>query len=210
MAQTRFVARETLNMTAPDVHAYPRSIICNVEEVEIRYMTAADEAPVLTFARQLPSHDLLFLRRDISQQKVVAAWIRDTQGGAITSLVALRSSEVVGCASLISDELSWSPHVCELRVVVAPEMRGKGLGRALTQECFTYGLSRGMEKIVAHMTVDQKAAILVFEQLGFRAEALLRDHVKDRDGRKHDLAILSHDVVKFRSKMDAYGVVEAF
>jgi hypothetical protein len=34
------------------------------------------------------------------------------------------------------------------------------------------------------MTVDQQAAIALFESLGFKAEALLRDHVRDVDGKK--------------------------
>jgi RimJ/RimL family protein N-acetyltransferase len=58
------------------------------------------------------------------------------------------------------------------------------------------------------MTVDQKGAIAVFEEMGFRPEALLRDHVKDRDGKTHDLLILSLDVAKFQAQMEAYGVAE--
>jgi RimJ/RimL family protein N-acetyltransferase len=88
-------------------------------------------------------------------------------------------------------------------------MRGKGLGRLLTQEAFALALELGIEKMVAQMTVDQKGAIAVFEGMGFRPEALLRDHVKDREGKKHDLLVLSHDVARFQSQMDAYGVSEA-
>ena len=46
------------------------------------------------------------------------------------------------------------------------------------------------------MTVDQQGAIAVFESLGFRAEALLRNHVRDRDGKAHDLVLLGHDVAE--------------
>jgi hypothetical protein len=34
----------------------------------------------------------------------------------------------------------------------------------------------------------------VFEKLCFRAEALLTDYVMDRNGRTHDLIVMSHDV----------------
>ena len=60
------------------------------------------------------------------------------------------------------------------------------------------------------MTLDQDKAITVFEEMGFKTEALLRDHVKDRSGDKHDLLILSHDVAAVQSKMQAYGLDEAF
>jgi hypothetical protein len=58
------------------------------------------------------------------------------------------------------------------------------------------------------MTVDQTAAVATFESMGYRAEALLRDHVKDRDGVKHDLVILSHDVATFQARASAYGRLE--
>ena len=45
-------------------------------------------------------------------------------------------------------------------------MRGKGLGRLLTQEAFAQALERGIEKMVAQMTVDQKGAIATFEGWG--------------------------------------------
>ena len=67
----------------------------------------------------------------------------------------------------------------------------------------------GFEKLTARMTLDQNAAITVFEELGFKREAMLRDHVKDRDGKKHDLLILSHDVEGFLAQMHAYGLDEA-
>ena len=59
------------------------------------------------------------------------------------------------------------------------------------------------------MTADQRGAIAVFEELGFRAEAVLRNHVADRDGKLHHLALLSHDVAAVHARMQAYGVADA-
>jgi hypothetical protein len=47
------------------------------------------------------------------------------------------------------------------------------------------------------------------EGLGFRGEALLRNHVKATDGSKHDIALLSHDVARVQSQMEAYGLTDA-
>jgi L-amino acid N-acyltransferase YncA len=170
-------------------------------------MTDADGPVALAFARALPAHDLLFLRRDITQPEAIQIWLNGIQRGRITSVLAECDGTVQGYATVDRGELSWSPHVAELRVLVSEAMRGKGLGRLLTQEAFAIAL--GIEKIVAHMTVDQKGAIAVFEGMGFRPEALLRDQVKDREGRKHDLLILAHEVAKFQAQMDAYGVTKA-
>jgi L-amino acid N-acyltransferase YncA len=96
-----------------------------------------------------------------------------------------------------------------LGIVVSPKTRGIGLGRLMIQEAFII-LSKGLEKLVAQMTVDQQGAIAVFEQLGFRGEALMRDHVKNAHGRKHDIVLLSHDVVRVQSQMEAYSLADVF
>ena len=196
-------------MITQSSRSYPRALQIADGEVEVRRMTAADGAGVLAFAQELPAHDLLFLPRDITQPKVLSAWVQEIERGTIISLLATRDRRVHGCAAIVRDELSWSAHVGELRVVVSRDMRGTGLGRSLIQECFALALSLGMEKLVAQMTVDQRGAIAVFESLGFRGEALLRNHVKDRSGNTHDLVILSHDVARFQAQMAAYGLPEA-
>jgi RimJ/RimL family protein N-acetyltransferase len=174
--------------------------------VERRFMRPGDEAAVLAFARQLPPHDLLFLPRDITQPKVLSAWMNEIERGAMTSILAFQGDDVVGCATIVRDPLSWSPHVAELRVVVARAARGNGLGRTLSTDAGRLAIESGIEKLVAHMTPDQIGAVTVFETLGYRAEALLRDHVKDAAGVKHDLVILSLDVEAFRNRAAAYGL----
>jgi RimJ/RimL family protein N-acetyltransferase len=192
-------------MTA-GVAVFPRTVALGGGDVELRFMRAGDEAAVLAFARELPAHDLLFLPRDIAQPKVLAAWVREIERGAMTTLLAFRGDVVVGCATIVRDPLSWSAHVAELRVVVARAARGGGLGRVLSTAAGELAVQTGIEKLVAHMTPDQIGAVTVFETMGYRAEALLRDHVKDGAGVKHDLVILSLDVERFRTRAAAYGL----
>jgi L-amino acid N-acyltransferase YncA len=189
---------------------YPRIIRYDGGTAEIRLMTPSDGPAVLAFARALPAHDLLFLPRDISQEKVLNAWLAEIERGTFTSLVATVGDQVAGCAAIVRDPLSWARHVGELRVVTSSSVRGKGVGRALIEESFAIALNLGVEKLCAHMTVDQRGAIEIFEGLGFRGEALLRDQVKDPDGNKHDIVILSHDVARIQAQMEAYGVTSAF
>src|SRR5579871_3105739 len=185
---------------------YPRRVTTQAGEIEFRLMRRADEAAVLDFARKLPVHDLLFLPRNISQPKVLSAWIGEIERGDITSLLALKDGVVVGCGTLVKDSHSWSPHVGEIRMVVSLDVRGQGVGRALSQETFALALSSGLEKLSAQMTVDQAAAIALFESLGFKAEALLRDHVRDAGGQKHDIVVLGHNAAQVRAQLEAYGL----
>jgi RimJ/RimL family protein N-acetyltransferase len=192
-----------------EARPYPRQINTDAGEIEFRLMSRADEGAVLEFAKKLPTHDLLFLPRNISEPKVLSAWINEIERGAITSLLAVKEGRVVGCGTLVRDPHSWSPHVGELRMVVSTDVRGQGVGRALSQETFLLALGAGLEKLSVQMTVDQRAAIALFESLGFKAEALLRDHVRDVDSKKHDIVVLGHNIAQFAAQLEAFGLPEA-
>ena len=194
-------------MTNEGGHTYPMTIRSGGRDTLLRYGTPADTAAVLTMSRALPPHDLLFLVRDLTKEDVVVEWLADED---TTKILAIQGDRVVGYAAIHDSPMPWSKHVAELRVLVDVSRRGHGLGRVLTQEAFAVALTAGKEKMVAQMTLDQKGAIAVFEGLGFRPEALLRDHVKDRNGDKHDLLVLSHEVARFAAQRAAYGVNEAF
>src|SRR5580693_9285323 len=193
-------------MNASESRSYPLHVATEAGDIEFRMMAPADEAAVLAFAQALPTHDLLFLPRNISEPKVLAAWIKEIERGAITSLLAVKAGRVIGCGTIVRDPLSWSPHVGEIRNVVSPDVRGQGVGRALSQETFALALSLGLEKLLVQMTVDQTGAIAIFEGLGFKAEALLHDHVKDKTGKKHDIVVLGHNVAQVRAQLEAYGL----
>jgi L-amino acid N-acyltransferase YncA len=193
-----------------ETRSYPRHVKTDAGEIEIRLMSRADEAAVLDFAQNLPTHDLLFLPRNISQPKVLSAWINEIERGDITSLLAVKQGKVVGCSALVRDFHSWSPHVGEIRMVVSLDVRGQGVGKALSQETFALALGAGLEKLSVQMTVDQQAAIALFESLGFKAEALLHEHVRDVEGKKHDIVVLGHNIAQVSAQMEAYGMTEAF
>ncbi len=162
----------------------------------IRRFEPKDERAMLAFAETLPEHDLLFLGRDLRHPRVIAAWVAAIAEGNIDSLVAEDGGAFVGTAALVRDPLGWSAHVGEIRLLVAPTKRGNGLGRDLLEGVYAIALERRLEKITAQMTPDQIGSVMLFESLGFRAEALLKDQVRDRAGNTHDVAILSHDIAR--------------
>jgi L-amino acid N-acyltransferase YncA len=194
-------------MSEAEALALPREVsLSDGTPITLRLLTRADREAFLSFTTGLPEHDQLFLRTDITDPDVVDGWLDNIDLGRTVTIIAERGGQVLGYGSLHFNNAPWSRHVGEIRVLISGEMRGKGLGRALTEAIFAQALDQGIEKMVAQMTTDQGGAIATFEQLGFKAEALLRDHVKDRNGEKHDLLVYSHDVREFQSQLDLYGV----
>lgn len=176
---------------------YPWKTKVGGEEVTLRLMTAEDGPAMLEFARALPEDDLLFLAVDITDGNAVDDWIRRLKDRIIHTILVEKDGRLVGHGSLIHEEQVWTRHLGGMILLLAPEVRGKGLGHILAGELFGYAEELGLRKIVARMAADQKGAIQVFEKLGFKAEALLTDCVIDRNDMTHDLIIMSYDVTGF-------------
>ena len=184
-------------MTPPraTARAYPHTVrLGDGTPVSLRLMTAADAARIAAFARTLPEDDLLFLRMDITDPGAVALWVRNLEAGLAATVIAEVNGETAGYASLVQNRVAWQRHLGEIRTQVGLPYRSRGLGRALAGEIFSIGRERGLRKIVAQMTTDQKGAIATFERLGFKPEALLQDFVVDHAGRTRDLVVMAYDV----------------
>jgi len=69
-------------------------------------------------------------------------------------------------------------------------------------------LEAGLTKVVVEVVADQEPAIGLFTRLGFKPEALLCNHVRDRSGELHDLLVLAHDVEDVESVMATTGITD--
>jgi RimJ/RimL family protein N-acetyltransferase len=182
---------------------YPRNIrLDSSKSVTLRLMGPQDRDAVLALARALPPHDLLFLRTDITEPEVVDEWIENIQAGRTATVLADAGGELAGYALVHHNEALWTRHIGEIRMIVHPDYRRSGLGRQLAAEIFALARSLGLTKVTAQMTPDQRGARATFERLGFHVEAVLSDHVIDREGGTHDLVIMSHDVRGFSGTED--------
>lgn len=191
-----------------DTEIAPRQLELDGVRVSLRPMDAGDGPAILDFARSLPAQDLLFLQRDIRHEKVVSAWIEQTgEGGSIASLVAVDDDgHLRGCSALVRDRLSWSSHVADIRILVGVDSRSMGLGRLLAMHCVDQALAEDVEKLTVQMTPDQEGALRMFEELGFRPEALLRDHVRDAEGAMHDIVVMALSLARYSATRAAYSL----
>jgi ribosomal protein S18 acetylase RimI-like enzyme len=157
------------------------------------------------FLERLPDGDVTFIKEDVRNPTVADDWVRD--GGSARRWVALDGDAVVGLVS-VSPLVGWSSHVGELRLVVDPDRRGRGLGRALARHALHEALEAELAKIVVEVVAEQTGAVRMFDDLGFRGEALLKDHIRDRSGELRDLLVLAHDAGEEWSALSSVGVVD--
>jgi L-amino acid N-acyltransferase YncA len=189
--------------TAKRKRDYPRTVALDDKtEITLRLMTASDADRIMAFARALPEQDLLFLRADITDPRIVAQWVQNIAAERTVTVVAEAGGNLAGYVSLHYNQVTWQRHLGEIRIQVGLPYRSHGLGRILAGEIFGVARDLCLRKIVAQMTVEQKGAIATFERLGFHPEALLQDFVIDRAGRTHDRVVMSYDVEGLTDRVD--------
>jgi ribosomal protein S18 acetylase RimI-like enzyme len=98
-----------------------------------------------------------------------------------TVLVALLDGVIVGCVTLEldgrtnADDDPLEPGRAHIRMLgVAPETRGRGVGRALMNECEARARAAGKTFVTLHTTHLMNAARAMYESLGYER---IEDHV---------------------------------
>lgn len=188
------------------MEAFPKEVELRNGKAALHLMSEQDSTDMLAFAQTLPAHDLMFLRRDILKPSVVETWVKKIETGANITIIATIDASIVGYGTLSQGDIDWSRHVAELRIMVGPNSRETGIGRIVVRELFRLALAKNIEKIYARMTLDQTGARKLFQELGFRPEALLENEVKDREGKVHDVLSMAVDVETFLARRDGYGL----
>lgn len=169
--------------------------------MEIVSVSTEHVGPLVEFFDRLPEGDLTFIKEDVSAEAVrnwpegtARQWVAIDEAGGVAGYVAVRSLT------------GWSDHVGELRLVVDPSRRRRGVGRVLAKHAALEAVRAGRRKLVVELAADQEGALNMFSSLGFVGEALLRDHIRDRGGELRDLVMLAHFVDANLAAFDAAGI----
>jgi L-amino acid N-acyltransferase YncA len=171
--------------------------------MKIRQLELGDRDMLARFLARVPAADRTFFKEDVADPAVVDGWT--APGPAHT--IAIEDGEVVGWLSVVPLH-GWSSHVGEVRLIVDPGYRGRGIGRTLARRAVLEALELGLKKVVVEVIAVQEDTIAMFRSLGFDPEALLGDHVRDRAGELRDLMVLSHSVDEQWSSMITAGVAD--
>lgn len=178
---------------------YPKTVkLKDGSEVLFRLMDQGDKDRLLEFFRGIPEAERVFLREDLTRREVIETRLRALERGRLIALVAEVDERIVGDATLQRRPTHWLQHVAEVHVVVDAAHRRVGLAHNLLYELFDLAREGGIETLLAEMMSEQKAAIRLFERLGFKREAVFRGLVKDLHDKKHDLVIMTRDLTTKR------------
>jgi len=176
---------------------FPWTLQLGTNPVVFRLMTPEDRDGTLEFVNTLPAQDLFYLMHDIRDPQEMNRLIDGIREHHVTTVLAESRGRLLGYGSLTSGHLPWTRHLGEVRLLVAPDQRGKGLGTILAKEVFAVAHDLGLRRIVARLTSKQISARYLFQHLGFHIEAVLAECVIDNEGHAQDLMIMSYDLTGF-------------
>ena len=174
--------------------------------MEIRTPTSEDLDALLDFFERVPASERTFFKEHVLDRSTVEGWL--TTGRGRRGLAFDEDGSVVGYVAVVPHS-GWSDHVGDVRLVVDPERRAQGLGRALARWALLQAVACGLSKLTVEVVAEQEGAVAMFSGLGFRPEGLLLDHVRDHDGVLRDLVLLSHPVADSWSAMETVGIDDA-
>lgn len=182
---------------------YPKAVkLNNGEEVTLRLMTPADETSLLVFYQSMPESDRLFLKEDVTDPEVIHRWAKHLDYNRVVPVLAIKEDKIIADSTLLMQTHGWSRHVAEIRLAVSHDYRRKGLGFILIKELFSLAMALSMEKVIGEVMETQTYIIKMLKTLGFKQETVLKDHVRDLHGKKHDLIIMTNDIKSIWKKMD--------
>lgn len=110
----------------------------------------------------------------------------------VLPVLAWDKGRIVGDGTLHRSRAEARRHIGEVRIVIDPEYRNRGVGRRLLESLVTVARAEdaGLEKLLFEVVADaEQAAAHTAEALGFVKTTIFSAHIKYVDGAPHDLHI---------------------
>lgn len=179
--------------------AYPReTALRDGSMVTLKPMTERDGRELLEFFRRVPAADRYFLKEDVTSPEVISRWCAELDYDRALPILAWHKDQVVGDGTLHRTRAGARRHVGQIRIVVDPEFRTRGLGTTLLHELATIANENGVERLVLEAVAErEEQAIKAAEYIGFVKVGVLPGHAKDVDGHPRDIVVMEMPLGKW-------------
>ena len=180
-------------MTTP---AFLRRFPCSAalydgSEVTIRPLRPEDKAELLRLFLRVSEEDRFYLNSAVTAPEVIREFTDNMDFDQTIPLVATDDHRILADSTLHRSRRAARMHVGELRIVVDPQYRGKGLGVRLIHEMIQIGRDLDLRSLYFEL-VDRREqpAIRAALAAGFEQVAVLEGRVRDIYGSIQDLIVL--------------------
>ncbi|HKQ32935.1 MAG TPA: GNAT family N-acetyltransferase [Thermodesulfobacteriota bacterium] len=184
-------------------------------ELELKDNTRVIIRPVLKedcrfirkFFAKIPREDLLVFKDDVTKWESFENWFLNPNYEKIVELVCLKKKEIVAKGTLNAQGLYW-PHAAEVKLIIDPKYRGKGLGSHMFNLLLYEGLKHHFQKIIVRYIPDNMSFTKILGHYGFEPETVLNYYVLDEvTNEQKDLIIASYDLQNWERRFEFYTFI---
>ena len=175
---------------------YPKKVtLPDGATLTLRPMNRDDQYALYNFFVGLSEEDRRFLRNDVTNRKLIERWARNLNYDKVLPILAESDSQIVANATLHYSTFGWGRHIAEVRITIAPEFQGRGLGSMLLEEISRLAAQHQVRKLLARIVNTREQVIKAFERAGFRPLTVLKNYVKDVHQKEYaDIALLAKEL----------------
>ncbi len=177
---------------ASSTGGWPATIELAGGPVTLRPLTADDKTALLEFFRRVPAPERLYLKEDVTSTQVIDRWVRELDYTRVLPLLAWDGDRIIGDGTLHRSRAEARRHIGELRIVIDPDHRNRGVGRTLLHALVDVACAGDsqLEKLVFEVVADtERAATHTAEAIGFVKVATFSAHIRYFEGEPHDLHV---------------------
>ncbi|MEO8540056.1 MAG: GNAT family N-acetyltransferase, partial [bacterium] len=128
--------------------AFPRALqVTSGAPITVRPMVPQDAPALLAFFRGISDAERYFLKDDVGSDAVIDSWARHLDYDRALPLLAFDGDRVCADGVLIRHRGNARSHYAEVRIVVDPEYRDRGLGTALLKELIDIAWDAEIESV---------------------------------------------------------------
>lgn len=159
------------------------------KRVLLRPLLEEDHKRLFDLFQGAPAEDFEFLKDNVRDPLVVERWTANLNYEKILPLVAYCDDRIVGDCTLHIGRKSRR-HIGEVRIFLAPDYRGVGLGSKMIKEMEEVARKLGLMFLVAEVILDHVGLVKAFRRLGFDLRCTLDDYFLSAEKKSYDVAYL--------------------
>ena len=180
--------------------AYPKTVeLVDGQTITIRPMDKGDGDALLSFFLRIPEEDRFYLKEDVTSPEVIQRWAENLDYSRALPLLALDGNKIIADGTLHRRRAGSMQHVGEIRIVVEPKYRYKGMRAEVMRELRLIAKDSDLEKVILELVAAEQApAIRTAEALGFVKLATLPNYVRNIHGSYSDLLVMELPLGKWQ------------
>ncbi len=182
------------------IRDYPKAIVTkDGVSVRLRPAVPEDEERLWRFFSDIPEEEQWFIRERFGDREFLSDWIHKVDNDRVMPIIAEKEEDgaIIGILIMYRSACPSIRHVVHLRIIVHPSFRSMRVGSWMILDSVQLSMDLGIEKVVAEFVAGiEDAAVSAARKMDFHQESVLKDYVKDINGKYRDLLVMTKTLMQ--------------